>query len=255
MDVTNRFVLDFAREYSLHHPGAKILDYGCGAGQVVTAGLEAGLDILGADVFYGGSAARADVEATGLLGASIHEIRDGRLPFSCSMFDLVTNNQVMEHIENLDAVLGEIGRVLKPGGTVLSIFPSRDVFREGHIGIPFSHWFAKGSKLRFYYTWALRAAGLGTWKQQAPTCRQWTVDKLGWIDKYTYYRRRSEVFSTYNRHFTNELREPDYIRYRLKSKGRFNVARLLDLPLVPTIAAAIFRKLAFLVVVSSRAPK
>ena len=62
---------------------------------------------------------------------------------------------------------------------LLSIFPSRDVFREGHIGIPFSHWFQKESRVRFYYTWALRGLGLGTWKDQAPTARQWAVDKLG----------------------------------------------------------------------------
>src|SRR5215471_3782706 len=146
MDVTNRFVLDFARQY----PNIAILDFGCGAGELVEAGIAAGLNMSGADVFYEGASARP-------RGGRIHEIRDGVLPFPDATFGLVVNNQVMEHVEDLDAALHEIHRVLRPGGLVLSVFPSRDVWREGHIGIPFSHWFPQGSPVRFYYTWLLRA--------------------------------------------------------------------------------------------------
>ena len=216
MDVTNRFVLDFARQFAISLPGARILDFGCGAGTVVAAGRAAGLDMLGAEVFFQGSpGARAEAERAGLLETAIHEIRGGRLDFEDGAFDLVTNNQVMEHVGDLDATLGELHRVLKRDGVLLSIFPSREVLREGHIGIPFSHWFAKDSKPRFYCTWALRSLGLGTWKEQAPTRRQWAVDKLGWIDAYTHYRPKREIFLAFDRYFTTEMREPDYIRYRL----------------------------------------
>ena len=249
MDVTNRFVLDFAKRFA---PG-RLLDYGCGSGEVVAAGRAAGLDMWGAEVFYGGSAARAEAERAGLAGTVLHEIREGRLDFADCSFDLVTNNQVLEHVEDLDAVLREIRRVLKPGGTLLSIFPSRDVFREGHIGIPFSHWFPKDSRARFLYTWALRSAGLGTWKEQAATRRQWAVDKLRWIDDYTHYRSRDEIFRAFQRYFSSELREPDYIRYRMRdSRGLAPLARLLQFPGVPSIASAVFRKLAFLVIVSRK---
>ena len=145
LDVTNRFVLDFAARH-----GGRVLDYGCGAGRTVRAGRERGLEIYGTDVFYGGSQSRAEASASGLLGDVIREMQDGRIPFPEGSFDLVTNNQVMEHVEDLDAVLREMNRVLRPGGTVLSVFPSVDVWREGHIGIPFSHWFTKGSRIRFF---------------------------------------------------------------------------------------------------------
>ena len=231
--------------------GAKILDYGCGAGEVVAAGRAAGLEIFGADIYYGGSDAHKEAEQSGLLGEVIVEIRDGRLPFEDSSFDLVTNNQVMEHVEDLEAVLSEIRRVLKPGGTLLSLFPSRDVIREGHIGIPLAHWFRKGSRLRFAYTWALRKLGLGKWKEQAPSCHHWAMDKLEWIDKWTHYRSRREIFAAFGRYFRSEFREPDYIRFRLRDEERLApFARLLDLPLVPAVAAALFRKLAYLVMVS-----
>jgi SAM-dependent methyltransferase len=251
MDVTNRFVLDFARRFASEHPGARILDYGCGAGRLVAAGRAGGLEMLGADVYYGGSETRADAERAGLLGTVVQEIRDGRTPFDDASFDLVVNNQVLEHVEDLDAVLGEIHRILAPGGVMLSLFPSRDVFREGHIGIPFSHWFPRGGRLRFYYTWVLRSLGLGTWKEQAPTCRQWAIDKLDWIDRYTRYRSRREIFAVFNRHFRNRGAEPGYIRFRLLDRpGREPLTHLLDLPGGAAAATAIFRKLAFLVLVS-----
>jgi SAM-dependent methyltransferase len=244
MDVTNRFVLDFARAY------ARVLDYGCGAGAVVQAGLDRGLDIYGADVYYGGSTTRADAGRAGLLGTRIKEIRDGRLDFPDAAFDLLVNNQVMEHVEDFDAVLREIHRVLRPGGVVLSIFPSCDVWREGHIGIPFSHWFPRGSRVRFYYTWMLRRLGFGTWKDQAPTCRQWALEKLAWIDAYTHYRSRKEIFAVYARYFTSELREADYIRFRLLDRpGRAWLVSFSGL----WPARALFRKLAFLVIVSRKA--
>jgi hypothetical protein len=129
------------------------------------------------------------------------------------------------------------------------------VFREGHIGIPFAHWFGRNSRARFYYTWTLRSLGLGTWKQEAPTCRQWAMDKLAWIDAYTHYRSRRDIFATFRLFFTNELRESDYIRYRLLDRpGRRTVAVLVDRPEVAWLARAVFRKLAFLVILSRKSP-
>lgn len=253
MDVTNRFVLDFALNFARAHPGASVLDFGCGSGRLVAAGRAAGLEMFGTDVYYAGANDRAEAEASGLLGGVIRESQDGRIPFPDASFDLVTNNQVMEHVADLEAVLAEIHRVLKPGGTALSLFPSRDVLREGHIGIPLSHRLPRDSRLRFLYTWALRSLGLGLWKEQAPTRRQWAEDKLRWIDTYTYYRSREDIFRAFGRYFRSELRESDYIRFRLRRRAwRAPLARLLDLPLVPAVASEVFRKLAFLVIVSRK---
>ncbi|MEN6606619.1 MAG: hypothetical protein ABFD60_05220, partial [Bryobacteraceae bacterium] len=87
LDVTNRFVLDFAKRFADEHPGARILDFGCGAGKLVAAGLADGLNIFGADIYYGGSRTRAQAERSGLLGNAILEIRDDRLPFDDQYFD------------------------------------------------------------------------------------------------------------------------------------------------------------------------
>ena len=45
--------------------------------------------------------------------------RGEALPFEDRSFDLVCCCDVFEHVEDLDAVLREIGRVLKPGGVLL----------------------------------------------------------------------------------------------------------------------------------------
>ena len=251
LDVTNRFVLDFAARH-----GGRVLDYGCGAGRLIVAGRARGVDIFGTDVFYGGSAARAEAEASGLFGEFIRDMSDERIPFDDETFDLVVNNQVMEHVEDLDATVTEIHRVVKPGGSVLSVFPSKDVWREGHIGIPFAHWFSRGSNPRFLWTWALRSAGLGTWKEQAPTPRQWAVDKLDWIDRWTRYRSRQQIFASYDRLFKNELREQDYIAYRLLDHStplRRRLAKTTRWPVMASLEVALFRKLAFLVIVSKKA--
>jgi SAM-dependent methyltransferase len=251
IDVTNRFVLDYARAN-----GGRILDYGCGAGRVVAAGRAMGLDIYGTDMFYGGSGTRADAARSGLLGEAIREMHGTAIPFPNDYFDLVTNNQVMEHVDDLEGTLAEIHRVLKPGGIVLSIFPSRDVWREGHIGIPFSHRLPRGSRIRFLYTWLIRSLGFGTWREEAPTTRRWAVEKLEWIDRWTRYRTRAEIFATYERYFRSELREADYIRYRLRdspSPLRNALAAWMNFAPFATPALALFRKLAFLVIVSRKA--
>ncbi len=249
MDVTSRFVLDFARA----RRGARILDFGCGAGRLVRAARAAGMDITGADSFYPGSNARAEAEAAGSLGSAVVEIREGRLPFPDGSFDLIVNNQVFEHVDNLEGALAEIDRVLRPGGEMLSIFPARDVWREGHIGIPFAHRLRRGSRARFLWTWALRRLGFGYWKEQAPDCRQWALEKLEWIDAYTRYRTRREIFAAFDRYFHNELRELDYIRYRLRDRRwRAPLAMVAGAPLFRQAAVALFRKLAFLVIASRK---
>ena len=47
------------------------------------------------------------------------------IPFPPATFGIVINIQVMEHVEDLDAALSKIHRVLKPGRTPLSLSPTR----------------------------------------------------------------------------------------------------------------------------------
>lgn len=46
------------------------------------------------------------------------------LPFGNASFDVVVADNVLEHLENPDAVFGEVARVLRPGGTFLFKTPN-----------------------------------------------------------------------------------------------------------------------------------
>lgn len=211
---------EFCAQWILNHRAlnsVRVLDYGCGAGQIVEELRKMGVDAFGCDVFYeGGERSRsADPD---LLGKFIRRMEGNAIPFDDKSFDFVVNNQVMEHVQDLDSVLADVQRVLKPGGIVLSLFPDRGVWREGHCGIPFLHWFDKGSRPRIYYAAALRAVGFGHHKGNKGVVR-WSEDFCDWLDKWTYYRPRTEIYISYSKYFSKTWHlEEDWLRQRLGSR-------------------------------------
>jgi SAM-dependent methyltransferase len=99
-------------------PGAALLDAGCGTGgflrwAVDSAGVEpAGFDISAAGI----ELARRRVPEAELRVSPVSE-----LPFDSGAFDIVTLNDVLQHIpqEQMDASLGQLRRVLSPDGALL----------------------------------------------------------------------------------------------------------------------------------------
>jgi SAM-dependent methyltransferase len=209
LHVNYRFVLDFAQRNA---PNGLILDYGCGAGQIVRSGIEQGLNIYGCETFYeGGHGSRS--EAADLIGSRVFEMRDNVIPFPDSHFDCVVNNMVFEHVEDIDKALSEIRRVLKPGGRLLSLFPSSEVLREGHCGVPLAH---KFSRSRFGYYWLLtfRCLGRGYFKKDKSR-RQWAADFQHWLNSYCFYRSEADVMAAFARHNLKPVGiEKEYIRFR-----------------------------------------
>lgn len=173
---------------------ARVLDYGCGAGEIVGALRKQNIDAWGCDVFYEGGDYSTDIPAA--LQPFIHRMQSA-IPFESASFDLVLSNQVFEHVPDMDLALAEISRVLKPGGVAVNLFPDRGVWREGHCGIPFLHRFPKGN-LRIYYAASLRKLGIGYFTQ-GKSAMQWSRDVCAWLDQWTHYRPSREIeyrFST-----------------------------------------------------------
>lgn len=48
-----------------------------------------------------------------------------QLPFKSDAFDLVSANMVVEHVDDADRLLGEIRRVIRPGGRFVFVTPNR----------------------------------------------------------------------------------------------------------------------------------
>lgn len=102
----------------LVHP---VLDIGCGDGHFASIAyqepIDVGIDVMERDL----NEARTRVPDVYLdvVKASATE-----LPFPDESFATVVSNCVIEHIPDVDVVMREIGRVLRPGGTFATTLPS-----------------------------------------------------------------------------------------------------------------------------------
>ena len=243
-NVNYLYFVDYVRRTLAEKPRARVLDFGCGMGELVALLREAGFDCSGADVFYAGASDWDPHLQEQIDEGYVREIGDdGRIPFDDASFDLVISNQVFEHVEHLEAVQAQIKRVLRPRGIAYHHFPSREVVREGHIGIPMAHWMKPGP-LRTRYTLALRRLGFGTHKDENPDPRQWTDFKLDWIDQYCFYRPYDELMAVFERDYEVTHREIDYCRFR--ATGRPMLERVLGVGAMERPAEWALQRLAFM---------
>ena len=99
--------------------GKRVLDLGCAGGFMAEALARRGADVTGLDPASDAiAAARAHAETEGL--AIRYDVGVGEaLPYADSTFDAVVCVDVLEHVSDLQRVLDEVQRVLKPGGTFL----------------------------------------------------------------------------------------------------------------------------------------
>jgi ubiquinone/menaquinone biosynthesis C-methylase UbiE len=99
-------------------PGASILDAGCGYGFHAIRLARRGLRVTGVDFSEAAlAAARQNIEAAGLSSQIRVEKGDLlALPFRDAEFDFASSWGVLMHIPEVERVLDELSRVLKPGG-------------------------------------------------------------------------------------------------------------------------------------------
>lgn len=115
--------------------GAWVLDVGSGLGSFVVACRKRGFRAFGIEpdrIGQGGRISSIQI-ARCRLESQVFAVGIGeRLPFADCSFDLVTMNQVMEHVSDQHAVLCEALRVLKDGGAVYIATPNYLRFYEPH---------------------------------------------------------------------------------------------------------------------------
>jgi SAM-dependent methyltransferase len=103
-------------------PGSRVLDLGCGTGELARALAAAGLQVTGCDV---SPSMLLQANRDGGRRARWVQLEPGwqRLPFGSAAFGVVVASSVLEYVAEPEAVLRECARVLRPGGVVLYTVP------------------------------------------------------------------------------------------------------------------------------------
>lgn len=110
--------------------GSVLLDLGCGAGRHTYEALRRGAHVVSADLddailkdvhaMVGAMLAAGEIERVSHICCAADALD---LPFSDASFDRIIASEVLEHIPDDSHAIGEIARVLKPGGSVAVTVP------------------------------------------------------------------------------------------------------------------------------------
>ncbi len=110
----------------------RLLDLGCGLGRHAFAALQRGAHVVACDLGF------KEVQQVKNTAAAMWEVGEieadivletanadaSCLPFFDNVFDRVIASEVLEHIDDDRQVLGELTRVLRPGGTIAITVPA-----------------------------------------------------------------------------------------------------------------------------------
>jgi SAM-dependent methyltransferase len=112
------FYAKYADTLGAAKPGARVLDVGCGVGQVVKLLTAKGFEAHGVDV------SRPNIERAGKITERCQLYDGKKLPFASGFFASAGAFNVLEHVEAPEAFIEELVRVVEPGGRVVLSSPN-----------------------------------------------------------------------------------------------------------------------------------
>jgi SAM-dependent methyltransferase len=126
-----------ADHYAARLRARRVMDLGCGTGDSVDLfrSVDPEVDWVGVDIQDS-----PEVAQRRRTDASFVTYDGRRLPFEDACFELVYCKQVLEHVEHPRGLVGEVARVLEPGGwfagstSQLEAFHSRSIFNTTPFG-------------------------------------------------------------------------------------------------------------------------
>src|ERR1022692_1082518 len=163
----------------------RILDFGCGRGQTVASLRLLGYQAWGMDVHSKWiEFARPGFRSVGLDADDLLRLapEGGQAPFEAGHFDFIYSVSVMEHVENLSAVMDEIARLTAPGASGFHQFIGSHSLFEGHLRMPLVHWLPKNE---------MRCRAIKLCLQLGIDPQWEVVDTKGVDDKAEFYYRFS----------------------------------------------------------------
>lgn len=183
----------------------RVLDFGCGRGDMVASLCLSGWQAYGMDVvpLYIEIGQKFFVESkfgTNRLFLNTDLAQHGK-------FDVVVTEQVIEHVGDLDAVLEALAAATKVGGKGLHILPSRWSLFEAHYGVPTAHWWPAPIRRLMLHA----AAWTGVGRKEFPGFRR--SDRARIMDEFaarTFYRTERQLKSAFNQYgFTCDFVTPN----------------------------------------------
>lgn len=138
-EYVKKYELELLLELLQPHWGETILDAGCGTGIFTEEVVGAGATVLGMDLSL--PMVTTAVQQLGGDGFHGHCADMCQLPFPDNSFDKGFSMTAIEFIEDAQGAIGELSRVVKPGGTIVvttlnSLSPwaarRREKAKEGH---------------------------------------------------------------------------------------------------------------------------
>lgn len=128
-------------------PGDSLLDVGCSTGVLTDAYVRAGLDATGVDVV----AEFVEIARQRYPSARFEHQAAESLDFPDDSFDFVTVLEVLEHVQDWRMTLGEVARVLRPGGVLILSTTNRVYPFQGEIRyFPGFGWLPASSQQKIY---------------------------------------------------------------------------------------------------------
>jgi SAM-dependent methyltransferase len=175
----------------------RVLDFGCGSGELVERLIQSGYDAHGCDIALASS-------APSIVSAPdrFKQINPApyRLPFKDETFDIVLSTSVLEHARNPHEYLGEIWRVLKPGGVAMHLFPGKWYLPyEPHILVPLANYFYPRCPTWWFALWTLLGQrhpdfkDVG-WRQSVKACRDYYDNNVCYLSTREHERLSRTIF-------------------------------------------------------------
>lgn len=211
--------------------GARVLDFGCGAGNMVEEYCAAGYEAFGCDIRVAHESERM---------RTIDE-RTCSLPFADATFDFVFSDQVLEHVQDHVRAFAEIERVMKPGAISLHIFPAKLKPTEGHVFVPLGGLIQS----RWWLTlWA--SLGVRNSFQKGKGVREVVELNSDYLRTRTNYLSRSQIKEAVSTSFDNlEFAERQMIKHTYgKARHIYSLVRVF--PVIASLYSSFYSRVIFL---------
>ncbi len=176
-------------------PGMRVLDFGCGNGDLVAQLRSLGFEAYGCDIGFKAGKHADRLEAKGFIKKL--QMEPYALPFDDEFFDVIVSHQVFEHVQNYPETLGELARIQAAGGVGLHQFPPKYAPIESHVFIPFGSCIQSYWWLRMWTTLGIRGA-----TTKGLDAKATAKENQRYLKEHTNYHSKSEIRRFVAMHFS-----------------------------------------------------